>query len=172
MGVSRSWLAGRNLRCWALAAFGASVAALSLAYVSEYGFGLRPCEMCYWQRIPYAAAVVLALAAWFLRAPRVRAALLWGCVLLFAGGAALAAFHAGVEWRWWEGPSACGAALDGGMTAEQILARIRGAAVVSCTDAAVRVLGLSMAGWNALYSAGCAALLAVGLKTRNQEELP
>ena len=37
------------------------------ALVSQYGFGLSPCEMCYWQRWPHQAAIVLALLALLLR---------------------------------------------------------------------------------------------------------
>ena len=33
------------------------------ALVSQYGFGLHPCEMCYWQRWPHQTAIVLALLA-------------------------------------------------------------------------------------------------------------
>lgn len=157
---------GRSLRCWALFAFAVSVVALGLAYVSEYFFGLHPCTMCYWQRVPYGVVIVLALAAYFLRAPKVQAGLLWLSVLLFAGGALLAAFHAGVEWRWWEGPTTCSGGVDGNLNPDELLARIMNAPAVSCTDAAIRVLGLSMAGWNALYSAGTALVLAVGLQTR------
>src|SRR3546814_6094212 len=32
------------------------------ALVSQYGFGLYPCEMCYWQRWPHQAAALLAVA--------------------------------------------------------------------------------------------------------------
>lgn len=152
-----------GLRGWALFAFAVSVAALVLAYVSEYGFGLHPCAMCYWQRVPYAVVIVLALLAWFIPVARVRRALLWLSALAFAVGMGLAAFHAGVEWQWWEGPAACGGAIDATQSVEQILAQLKAAAVVSCGEAAIRVLGLSMAGWNALYSAAAMVVLAGGL---------
>ena len=31
------------------------------AYLSQYAFGLYPCEMCWWQRYPHFAALALAL---------------------------------------------------------------------------------------------------------------
>ena len=37
------------------------------ALVSQFGFGLHPCEMCYWQRWPHQAAIILALLALILR---------------------------------------------------------------------------------------------------------
>lgn len=149
-------------RCLALGVFGVAVLALGLAYVSEYVFGLHPCEMCYWQRVPFGVLIVLGLAAYFV--PKIARPLLWLAALVLLVSAALGAFHAGVEWKWWEGPSACSGGVRAGMTAEEILRHIRQAAVVSCTDAAVRVLGLSMAGWNALYSLGAALALLFALK--------
>lgn len=155
-------LAGRSPRFWALAVFGCAALALGVAYVSELGFGLHPCEMCYWQRIPFAALLVIAPLAFFWRGGA--RALLWLALAVLLASAGLGAFHAGVEWKWWEGPSACSGGMRAGMTAEEVLRFIQQAATVRCTDAAVRVLGLSMAGWNALYSLGCALLLAIGLK--------
>ena len=35
------------------------------ALFSQYVGGLYPCEMCYWQRWPHGAAILLALAALF-----------------------------------------------------------------------------------------------------------
>lgn len=163
-------LANYGLRCWALGAFGMSVAALAVAYISEFGFGLHPCQMCYWQRVPYGVVLALALLAWFLPYPRFRLAALWLAVAALLIAAGLGAFHAGVEWQWWEGPTTCGGALDTSGSAAEILARLQAAATVSCSEAAVRVLGLSMAGWNALYAAGCALVLAIGLATRRKEQ--
>lgn len=153
------------LRCFSprhlgLAAFGMAALALVIAYVAEYGFGLRPCEMCYWQRIPFAVALVLGLVAWLL--PAISRPLVWLCVLTFAASTGLAVFHAGVEWEWWQGPGGCAVNFTPDMTPEEVLRHIRQAASVSCTDAAVRVLGLSMAGWNALYSLGCTVVLLLG----------
>lgn len=149
---------------WVLAAFGLSVLALGAAYGSELFFGLRPCEMCYWQRVPYGAVIAFTLLALFLRKPAIQRVVLVLCAVAFAIGAGLAVFHAGVEWRWWEGPSACSGGIDGTMTAAELLAQIQDAAIVSCSDAAVRVLGLSMAGWNALYSLACLAITLYGLR--------
>jgi disulfide bond formation protein DsbB len=154
-------------RQWALVAFGMSVLALALAYVAEFGFGLHPCEMCYWQRIPFAVVIILSLIAWFV--PAVTRIMLWLCALAYAVGTGLAVFHAGVEWKWWEGPTACSAGFTPDMTPAELLAHIQQAARVSCADAAIRVLGLSMAGWNALYSLGCTSVLAGALLCKRNE---
>lgn len=165
MATFCTWLAWFTQRHLALAAFGAAAAALGLAYVAEYGFGFLPCEMCYWQRIPFAVLMALSMAAFYL--PRFAWPLLWLCVAVLAVSAGLGVFHAGVEWRWWTGPGECAANIGPGMSMEAILSQIHGAPAVSCTDPALRILGLSMAGWNALYSAGCAVALGLALICRN-----
>jgi disulfide bond formation protein DsbB len=145
---------------------GAAVAALAVVtlgavFVSQYGFGLAPCELCLWQRWPYGVAILAGLAA--LALPRWRAPLLVLAGLSFLATGGIGAFHAGVEWKWWQGLTSCG----GGPTAttlEDLRAQLMAAPVVRCDEAAIRVLGLSMAGWNALWAAALAAFafLAAG----------
>lgn len=144
-----------------LFALAASILALVVAYVSQYGFGLHPCTLCYWQRIPYAVVIVFGILGFFLRHRRnsMPRLLLWLCVVGLLVAAALGAFHAGVEWRWWEGPGACSGAFDTSLSLDELRARILGAPTVSCQDAAVRIFGLSMAGWNAVYALTCMLIL-------------
>ncbi|MCH2546443.1 MAG: disulfide bond formation protein B [Alphaproteobacteria bacterium] len=161
MRSALAWIAPDPPRYTGLMAFIMAVAALALAYIAEYGFGLRPCEMCFWQRIPFAVVILLALLAWFV--PKMARPLVWLCAATFFVGAGLGAFHAGVEWQWWEGPSSCSSGINPNMTAAEILKQIQQAASVSCVEPAIRVLGLSMAGWNALYSFACAVIVALAL---------
>ena len=53
--------------------FAVSATALANAYIAEYGFGLEPCILCLYQRVPYAVAGVLGLAALFVPSLRFRA---------------------------------------------------------------------------------------------------
>jgi disulfide bond formation protein DsbB len=116
---------------------------------------MAPCELCLHQREGYWIALAVALVGvaaskvWR-PAPRAVAVLLG---LIFLGEAALAAFHAGVEWRWWPGPASC-AGGHGVVKSSDMLALLKGAktVVVQCDQAAWRFLGLSMAGWNALVA--------------------
>lgn len=148
---------------------GVSAAALSGAYISQYGFGLHPCDMCYWQRIPYFALIVLGLIGWAMQGKPAARVLFWLCVFVFWAGALLAGFHAGVEWKLWEGPSACSGGITATMTAEEIRAQLFAAKAVSCTEPAFRFLGLSMAGWNMLYSWVCGDILLISLIKRFQK---
>jgi disulfide bond formation protein DsbB len=126
---------------------------------------LPPCEMCHWQRWPLYAAIVVALLA-FATARQVAPsrALVWLAGLLIVTSGALGAYHAGVEWHWWKGPSHCtGSSLAGADPLKALLA----ARIVQCDVAAWRLFGLSLAGWNALISGlGGLAVLALAGKAQ------
>lgn len=132
-------------------ALGVPAVLLAGAYVAQYGFGLYPCEMCLWQRWPLFAALALALIGSFVP-PRK----LW--VALAAGGLAtsglIGAFHAGVEYGWWPGITGCAAAPGTGTGSA--LDNILAAPIIRCDVAPWSFLGISLAGWNALFSTGTA----------------
>jgi disulfide bond formation protein DsbB len=125
------------------------LALLGGAYAFEYLGGLVPCEMCWWQRYALMAALALALLGWVLG--RTRALLVLSALAVLAG-AGIAAFHVGVEQHWWQGITACAAAPAGGSNAD-IMGQILAQPVVRCDAIPWSLLGISMAGWNALVSA-------------------
>ena len=131
------------------------------AYVAEYGFGLYPCEMCWWQRWPHFAALALAGLAFVLPPPR-----LWTVLagLAIFVSAAIGGFHAGVEYGWWQGITSCARIVpsDPGSSA---LESIMNTPMISCNEAQWRLLGISLAGFNFLFSAvGGLAVLALALR--------
>ncbi|HEY6868395.1 MAG TPA: disulfide bond formation protein B, partial [Novosphingobium sp.] len=92
------------LRLARLLALLVPAALLGGAYLSQYGFGLYPCEMCWWQRYAHFAALPLALLGFVVPAQRWPVAL---AALAIAVSAAIGAFHAGVEYHWWQGFTRC-----------------------------------------------------------------
>jgi disulfide bond formation protein DsbB len=125
--------------------------------------GYIPCKLCYEQRIPYYVAlpiVAVAVILSFARGPALltRLLMLAGAVLMLYA-LYLGIFHAGVEWSWWAGPTDCGVAVDGTAsgTSGGVLDSLNSVIPPSCDKAALRVLGLSFAGWQAI----CAAVLAL-----------
>jgi disulfide bond formation protein DsbB len=143
----------------------AIVATLTIggALVFQHVLGYQPCKLCLEQRYPYYLGIPVALAAAFLPS-RVARMCLYGLAAIFLASAVLGAYHAGVEWGFWLGPSDCGGpsgAASGSVS--DMLSQLNRIRVVSCTEAAWRFLGLSLAGWNVLISVGLAvlALLAV-----------
>ncbi len=126
---------------------------------SQYLGGLHPCEMCYWQRWPHAAAILLAGAAFLLPA-RARLLTALAAVAIAVSGA-IGVFHAGVELGWWEGLTRCTA--GGALSLDELM----NVPLVRCDQVQWSWLGISMAGWNAVLSLGAAAIIA-GLLARDR----
>ena len=88
-------------------------ATIAGAWVFEWA-GYAPCELCLMQRWAYYAGVPLAALVAILAArgphwlARAGLALLG---LVFIGSAIFGAYHAGVEWGFWPGPTGCTGAL-------------------------------------------------------------
>jgi disulfide bond formation protein DsbB len=143
-----------------------AVATIAAVFVFQYGLGYQPCQLCYYQRLPYYVGIPLALIAAGLprTQARARAIALGLLVLVFLVSAGLAIHHAGVEWRWWAGPAGCSAAADQSGSINDFMKQLNSVRVVSCTDAAWRFLGLSMAGWNVVVSLILAAVALVGAR--------
>lgn len=132
------------------------VGLLGGAMFSQYVGGLNPCEMCYWQRWPHAAAIVLAALAFTAPADsgRVKGLTLLAATAVAVSGA-IGVFHFGVEQKWWEGLTTCTA--SGPMSLDDILS----APVIRCDQVQWEFLGLSMAGWNAVISLGMALTVSL-----------
>jgi disulfide bond formation protein DsbB len=155
----------RNARAAAGLILLAALATIAGALVFEHVFGLAPCPLCLQQRYPYYAAMPIALATALVPRPAWARAGLVLLALVFLVSAGLGAYHAGVEWGWWPGPSDCaGAPAPAPDAVGDFLSQLKQTRVVSCTEAAWRLLGLSLAGWNALISLTLAgvALAAAG----------
>jgi disulfide bond formation protein DsbB len=148
-----------------LAAAGGSALMLAAAFVAQYGFGLHPCALCLWQRWPHGAAVLIGLAA--LALPGRILPLLGALAALATAGIGL--FHVGVEQGWWAGLASCTAGPGiGGLTVEALLdPTIRVPEPPRCDAVPFRFAGLSMAGWNAVLSAGLAAVWLVAARARS-----
>ena len=119
-------------------------ALLGGAYVAQYGFGLPPCEMCWWQRYPHFAAVGIGLLAYVMKPPQVWTALA-GLAILTSG--LIGGFHAGVEYGWWEGITACTAPMAGADVLD-----FNAAPLIRCDVAPWALGGISLAGFNFLIS--------------------
>ncbi|RLJ41683.1 disulfide bond formation protein DsbB [Litoreibacter meonggei] len=122
--------------------------------------GYPPCEMCLWQRWPHAFAFVIGIA--FLVIPSRILALLGGITVATSG--AIGVYHAGVEQKWWEGPTSCTSGDISNLTPEQLLEQIMSAPLVRCDDIAWALAGISMAGWNAIISFFLAGLWVVAAR--------
>ena len=150
----------------------AMAATVGSALAFQYIGGYIPCKLCYEQRIPYYVGVpvmVLALLASALKLPAwVSRGLLAVGGLLMLYGLYLGVYHSGVEWAWWAGPTDCTAGagpVDTG--GKGVLDALDKFVPPSCDKAALRILGLSLAGWNAIASLVLAAVAFRGALTRD-----
>lgn len=141
-------------------------ALLGGALISEYVFGLYPCEMCMWQRWPHWAAFVLALGAIILRQQKWSGSLIIAAALAILASGLIGGFHAGVEYGWWEGITSCATNLPAG---GDILDSIMNAPLVRCDVAPWSLFGISLAGYNFLLSVG-GAILILGLMAMGRKD--
>ena len=137
----------RSERVAALLTGGIAIALLAGAYGFQYFGNLAPCEMCWWQRYALMATAGLAALSLATRSRSLAAASI-AALLVNAG---IAVFHAGVEQHWWQGITACAAPMVTGTTAE-VIGAMMAQPLVRCDAIAWSLLGVSMAGWNALVS--------------------
>jgi disulfide bond formation protein DsbB len=110
--------------------------------------------MCYWQRWPHGAAIILAALSFTTPATtRLSRTLTLLAGLAIAISGVIGVYHAGVEAGIFEGLTTCTA--NGPRTLEEIM----NAPLVRCDQVQFSFLGISMAGWNAILSLGGAALI-------------
>lgn len=148
-------------------ALGLPLLLLAGALGSQYLGGLYPCEMCHWQRWPHYSAVLIAGAAFFAPQRSLRASLTLIAGLLIGISGAIGVFHAGVEYHWWNGITACTSTVSMiGTTPAERLAAIMNAPVVRCDAAQWRLARISLAGFNAILSLGGAITIFMLMRKR------
>jgi disulfide bond formation protein DsbB len=153
----------------ALAALG--FALLAGAYAFEYLGGLKPCPLCLEQRVPWFVLIALGGAifgAGGAKAPRaVMIGLYAAAIAVAIWGAYLGGYHAGVEYKWWPGPQSCTG--DGLSANGPLLGDLSASEIVRCDEIPWAMFGISLAGFNFLFSLLAAALAGLGLRTALRE---
>lgn len=143
------------------------VGLLGGALFSEYVGHLWPCELCWWQRYPHAAAIPLAMAAFLFPAEGGKArALTMLAALAIAVSGAIGVYHAGVEAQIFKGFTACSTMGSGAASTDELLKQIMKVPLIQCDQVQWRFLGLSLAAWNAVISLAGAAFIAALLMRR------
>ncbi len=157
-------MADADRRRLAAALFVAAAAPLVIALASQYWGGLQPCELCLYQRVPFVAVTVLGALA--LLKPALLRPVLWVAAAAFGTGAVIAAYHVGVEQHWWESflPGCGASATSGAQSIEELRAMLLETPPVRCDEVAWSLFGVSMAGYNVLYSLAAAALVVAAAR--------
>lgn len=143
-----------------------ATATIAGAWYFQLVLKILPCPLCLEQRYAYYLAIPLSLFVAFIAAKGApRCLIMPGLVVLALaalGNAGLGAYHAGVEWGYWPGPTDCtGPVLDLGKAG--LLDNLDNVRIVRCDEVQWRFLGLSLAGYNALISLLMAALAGWGV---------
>jgi disulfide bond formation protein DsbB len=132
-----------------------SAATIAGAFAFQFA-GYDPCHLCLMERWAYYAAIALSLILLISKSGTRQGLYLLALIML--ASAIFGIYHAGVEWKWWPGPSTC----TGGSTLTGLPDLTK--PVVMCDEAAFRILGLSLAGWNAVISFALAAVSLKGIR--------
>ncbi|NVP53658.1 disulfide bond formation protein B [Mycoplana rhizolycopersici] len=164
-------LANRSALPFALLLTVGMAATVGGALGFEHIGGYIPCALCLLQRLPYYYGIPVALLATLSAAlggpPWLTRALLLVAGVMMLVGAGLGVYHAGAEWGFWEGPSTCATTAQGvTQNAGDLLGDLDAKKPPSCTEASLRFLGLSFAGWNVIASLILAAIAFKGISTK------
>jgi disulfide bond formation protein DsbB len=141
-----------------LSLFVIATATIAGAWIFQLA-GYDPCHLCLQQRWAYYFAIPFSLLLLVSAGKNSKGARrgLYILALVMLGSAIFGAYHAGVEWKWWEGPDTCSGDISGGLPD---LTKV----VVACNEAALRIVGISLAGWNAIISAVLAVVALAGAR--------
>lgn len=149
-----------------VAACGSAVLLLG-AFWFQYYEGLAPCKLCIWQRYPHGVAIAIGVIA-----------LIWQRYWLYLiGGMAagtssgIGIYHVGIEQKWWEGPKTCTSGDISGLSADELFNQLMTAPITRCDEIAWAFGGISMAGWNAIFSLGMMALWFWAAKFHHSQAL-
>lgn len=148
---------------WPLLLAAGSLSMLLGAWAFQYIGLYEPCALCFDQRHIHKIVIALGVVGGgvLLLKPSLERFAPWlilpvAAALLYSAG--FAGWHAGIEWSWWPGPATCtvgGVFLATGNPLDALEAGLHPA---MCDEASWRLLGISMAGYNAVISAAMAGL--------------
>lgn len=143
---------------WALAL---SCSLLLGALGFQYIGGYPPCKLCHWQRYAHIAVAAVALLA-LLGPRRLAGPLTLAATAALMVSAGIALFHVGVEWKWWPGPAECSSSALLGLDPKEAARRLLETPIVRCDEIPWSLLGISMAGYNFIFSLAGALIVAAG----------
>ena len=146
----------------------AAMATLAAVWIVQ-GLGYAPCELCLTERYAFYAGAPVAAATAFLASRSANGparALFVLIALIFLANVVLAGYHVGVEQHWWPGPTACTGSLGGPVDVKDLMKELNSARVVNCDEVQLRILGLSLAGWDVVASMGMALYAAFAARLK------
>jgi disulfide bond formation protein DsbB len=145
------------------------VLTMAAVYYVQYVMLLAPCPLCLEQRMAFYVSIPLAVLLWLGASHGASKKVLVLGFLVIAGfmlwNTGLATYHAGVEWKFWQGPTDCSGPIDKIGSVTSMLNQLQRISLVRCDEAAIRILGISLSGYDALVSLFLALIAAWGTKS-------
>ncbi len=145
---------------------GISIFSLGSAYTAQYVFGLAPCPLCLYQRVPFMIGIALGIAGLLLRNKQGFSVPILGLgALAFLSNAGIAFYHSGVERHWWKSFLEGCSVPDLGDDPASMMAAIMSAPIVRCDKIpwADPIFGLSMANYNVALCFGIFIICALSI---------
>ena len=136
------------------------------AWFIELVLGVKPCHLCLIGRIPHYIGIPVAALALIANresvSPRIGRVLLALLAIVFLVGTGIAVYHSGVEFGIFTGPTDCTGTIEKAADIQDFLKQLQTVKVIRCDEVAMRILGLSLASWNAVISLGLAVVAGMG----------
>ena len=143
-----------------------SVLTIGGAWFIELVLGVKPCHLCLIGRIPHYIGIPVAALALIANretvSPRIGQVMLAVLAFVFLVGTGIAAYHSGVEFGIFTGPTDCTGTIEKAADIQDFLKQLQTVKVIRCDEVAMRIFGLSLASWNAIISLGLTGLAAFG----------
>jgi len=120
------------------------------ALIIQYWLGHDPCKLCLYERIPYFLSMLLIIKIIFIK--KYERVILLILFLVFMSSTALAFYHFGIEQGFFSESLACTTGdLSKTLSKEELLEQLKQNSI-SCKDVSFRILGLSLAAINTIFS--------------------
>ena len=121
---------------------------LCIVYILEYFFGILPCKLCVYERIPLFIISVLPIIFYFFKNHIFKGFLIILIVITF--NTALSFYHLGIENQWFINSTCKGFNESSGNSIENFFLS-RSTLFQQCDVVKFRFLGISLAGWDFIY---------------------
>ena len=139
-----------------------SILSLSTAYFIQYVLGHKPCNLCFIERIPYIASIILISLIFIINKFEKIISII--ILLFFIFGAIVSFYHFGIEQGFFNESLVCDLGNNANLSKEQLLKQLKSSSIVSCKDVTFRVLGFSLATINTIISIILSAIMVKAIK--------
>ena len=121
------------------------------AFYLEYFQGALPCDLCITQRWFHALIISYSLIFILIFKKKLisKKLVLLGLSITWIVSSIVGSYHFGIEMNFWKGPDKCSSNID---FSKDLLTYLLNKSPIKCDEVMFKILGFSLAGWNALIS--------------------